>query len=449
MNSPTEKIHLHLVGVCGTFMGGVARIARQLGYQVSGSDGAFYEPMASQLKQADIECCQGYDCGWQDRPADLYIIGNVARRGMPLVESILASGKKFTSAPAWVASQLAKRRTIAVAGTHGKTTTTSMLIHILTETGCKPSYLLGGVHSTTQMSANLAEGEYFVIEADEYDSAFFDKRPKFVHYWCEVAVLNNIEFDHADIYRDLDEVLRQFALLGRCVLPNGTMVVNGASDSCKVVVTASDWCKQQLFDCEAGWQLSFAGELTQAGKSIATGLQLPLGQHNRSNATAAIAAAAAIGIEPVTAARSLASFELPMRRLQPVVVSEKIVLIDDFAHHPTAIAASLAAVREMYPKRRLVALLEVHSNTMRAGHWRNQLQASLVGADKVYALGENLSWDLSASLGEEALVGGDATELIELLSGQIQPGDVIVSLSNGDLGGTRQKLKDNIRLFSI
>ncbi len=423
-------------------MAGLARLAREQGHQVAGSDAAFYEPMASQLAECEIACSEGYEADCASRPADLYVIGNVARRGMGLIESILAAGRPFASAPAFAADHLLKgRKVAAVAGTHGKTTTASMLVHILTELDSKPSYLLGGVHASSGRSAHLDSGDAFVVEADEYDTAFFDKRPKFVHYWSNVAVITNIEFDHADIFRDLQDVSLQFSRLGRSVLPGGALIANGECQaSMQAAACAAEWCETLSFGTPDGWHFADSGKLARGDKEYGKADVLPAGAHNRSNVLAAIAAAAQLGADPAAALASLASFELPARRLQETASGGGIVLIDDFAHHPTAIAATLAALAERYPGRRIVALLEIASNSMRAGCWRSRLAGSLEQADQVFAYGKGLDWNLAEALGETARSFADAGELAAAAETELRRGDIAVMLSNSDFGGVRKRL---------
>ena len=366
---------IHILGVCGTFMGGIAQLAVALGHKVAGSDTNFYEPMASQLAAAGVKCYDGYDSTCKSRSADLYIIGNVISRGNPFFEDILASKCKFCSAPAWLDQSVLSccDQVVAVAGTHGKTTTAAMVVHMLDRAGWDPSYLVGGVLGPSGRSANWGTKSVMVVEADEYDTALFDKRPKFVHYWSNVTILNNIEFDHADIYRDLQDVQRQFALLPRYLKPHGTLVANWAYTTVQDVVKNQDWYAIERFNDAAGWHWQDGSIVTPTGEHQPVTIPGLPGDHNRSNTLAAVAACAQLGVSPATAIASLADFTLPARRLEEVGSSGGVTIIDDFAHHPTAIALTIAAVAEAYPSRRIVVLFEPRSNTMQAGHWQAEL----------------------------------------------------------------------------
>ena len=440
-------MRLHFVGICGTFMAGLANIARQLGYYVTGSDRGCYEPMRSQL--AGISISEGYNDTCDKHPADIYVIGNVARRSMPLVESIISSGRQFCSGPDWLAQNvLNERSVVSIAGTHGKTTTTAMLIHILSKQGMQPSYLLGGVPFSGGYSSQLTSSKFFIIEADEYDSAFFDKRPKFTNYWPEVAVLNNVEFDHADIYRDMDEVLLQFGRFARTVRPGGTLIVNGSCENSLIAAAeAEKWCELDKFAVlqNQGWALSDDGILRCRGQEHGKSESLPPGRHNRLNALAAIAAASKLGCTPKSALISIGDFQFPMRRMEEVASGGGILLVDDFAHHPTEIEATLATVAERYPDRRIVALLEIRSHTMRSGHWRDRLAASLEGAAKTLVLAERAEWDVQKELQGKAEVYSDGGKFMQAVASQANEGDLLLMMSNGDFAGKRTALADAVR----
>lgn len=443
-------MHIHILGVCGTFMGGIARLAASSGHTVSGMDTNFYEPMASQLKASGIACQQGFTAELPT-PTDCVIVGNVISRGNPSLEAILQTNSRLYSGPQWLAENvLAKQnKVIAVAGTHGKTTTTAMIIHILTEAGVNPGYLIGGVPHTGS-SANLGAGDYFVIEADEYDTAFFDKRPKFIHYWADVYVVNNIEFDHVDIYPDLASIERQFSLLPRQLRAGGSLVVNAAAATITSVTAKQDWYTRLAFNSAQGlhWQGS---DLYEAAQKLGSIANLVAGTHNHSNALAALAACKQVGIDYAQGLAALESFSLPARRLQVIFAQDDKVVIDDFAHHPTAIAATLTTVAELYPQARLLAALEPGSNTMKAGYWQEQLASSCQQADIVFALDAGLDWDLPQALaplktrGKEVYVTSDAAELQAEILEKIQTNDVLVFLSNGDFAGLRTSLPARLK----
>ena len=440
-------MRLHFVGICGTYMSGLANIARQLGFHVTGSDRGCYEPMRSQL--AGINISEGYTDTYDKHPADAYIIGNVARRSMPLVESIISSGQQFYSGPDWLARNvLGDRSVISIAGTHGKTTTTAMLIHILSKQGMQPSYLLGGVPTAGGRSSQLTESKFFIIEADEYDSAFFDKRPKFTNYWPEVAVLTNVEFDHADVYRDMEEVLLQFGRFARTVKPKGTLIVNGSCEnSMRAVGEAEKWCNLDQFAVlqNKGWNFSEDGVLRCRGQEHGKSEKLPPGKHNRFNMLAAIAAAVKLGCTAKSALISMGDFQFPLRRMEEVARGGGIILIDDFAHHPTEIEATLAAAAERYPEQRIVVLLEIGSHTMRSGHWRERLGPSLEGAAKTMVLAEHVDWDVDKALAGKAEVFPDPDKFMQAVASQAKENDLLLMMSNGDFGGKRIALADAVR----
>ena len=440
-------MRLHFVGICGTFMAGLANVARQLGFHVTGSDRGCYEPMRSQL--AGINISEGYSDTCEKHPADAYIIGNVARRSMPLVESIISSGRQFYSGPDWLARNvLSDRKVVSIAGTHGKTTTTAMLIHILSKQGMQPSYILGGVPSMLGYSSQLTSSNMFIIEADEYDSAFFDKRPKFTNYWPDVAVLTNVEYDHADIYRDMDEVRLQFGRFARTVKPKGTLIVNGSCEnSMRSVGDAEKWCNIEKFAVlqNQGWNFSDQGQLRCRGQEHGKCENMLPGKHNQLNMLAAIAAATKLGCTAKAALISMSDFQFPMRRMEEVASGGGIILVDDFAHHPTEIAATLAAAAERYADRRIVVLLEIKSHTMRSGHWRERLGPSLEGAAKTMVLAEYVDWDVEQALGGKAEVYPHPDKFMEAVATQAKEGDLLLMMSNGDFGGKRTALASAVR----
>ena len=459
-------MHIHILGICGTFMGGIAAIARQAGHRVTGCDANVYPPMSTQLEAQGIELIEGFSpdqlLQFETIP-DLFVIGNVVSRGNPLMEAILNQGLPYTSGPQWLGEQvLFKRHVLAVAGTHGKTSTSAMLAWILEFNGYKPGYLIGGVPLNFTVSARLGDGPYFVIEADEYDTAFFDKRSKFVHYRPRTALLNNLEFDHADIFADLTAIETQFHHLVRTVPNDGLLVVNGEEPALERVIARGAWAPVEHFgqDENNAWSLlSQEGDgfaVLQAGKEVATvkwaldsGV---MGRHNQLNALAAIACANHIGIAPGDAARALAEFKNVKRRLETIGVANGVTVYDDFAHHPTAITTTLDGLRRRVGQERILAVLEPRSNTMKLGIMKAQLPSSLQAADKVFAYGastgkESLGWDLkevlsplNAAEAEKAKVYDELDILVAAVAKEAKPGDHILVMSNGGFGGVHQKI---------
>ena len=447
-------------------MGGIAAIASQAGHRVTGCDANVYPPMSTQLQAQGIELIEGFSpdqlSQFETMP-DLFVIGNVVSRGNPLMEAILNQGLPYISGPQWLGEQvLYSKHVLAVAGTHGKTTTSAMLTWILEFNGYQPGYLIGGVPLNFTVSAHLGEGKYFVIEADEYDTAFFDKRSKFVHYRPRTALLNNLEFDHADIFTDLAAIETQFHHLVRTVPGDGLLVVNGEEPALERVVTRGAWAPVERFgqDLNNEWSLiTQEGDgfiVRQSGKEVATVKWAPnsgvMGRHNQLNALAAIAAANHIGISPEKSAHALAVFKNVKRRLETIGVANDITVYDDFAHHPTAITTTLDGLRRRVGKSRILAVLEPRSNTMKLGVMKAQLPASLGAADKIFAYGassgkESLGWDLdgvlaplnSSSLGI-AKAFDDLNSLVEAVAQEARPGDHILVMSNGGFGGVHQKI---------
>lgn len=459
-------MHIHILGICGTFMGGIAAIARQAGHRVTGCDANVYPPMSTQLEAQGIELIEGFSpdqlLQFETMP-DLFVIGNVVSRGNPLMEAILNQGLPYTSGPQWLGEQvLFGRHVLAVAGTHGKTTTSAMLAWILEFNDYKPGYLIGGVPLNFTVSARLGEGKYFVIEADEYDTAFFDKRSKFVHYRPRTALLNNLEFDHADIFADLAAIETQFHHLVRTVPGNGLVVVNGEEPALERVIARGAWAPVEKFgqDKQNAWSL-IAQEadgfmVLQEGKEVATVKWAPdsgvMGRHNQLNALAAIASANHIGITPADAARALAEFKNVKRRLEMIGVADEVTVYDDFAHHPTAITTTVDGLRRRVGQARILAVLEPRSNTMKLGVMKAQLPNSLEATDKVFAYGasagkESLGWDLKAVLsplnvneGDRAVAFDDLTALVMAVANEAKAGDHILVMSNGGFGGVHQKI---------
>ena len=447
-------------------MGGIAAIAIQAGHHVTGCDANVYPPMSTQLESQGIELIQGFSPDQLlqfDTMPDLFVIGNVVSRGNPLMEAILNQGLPYISGPQWLGEQvLYGRHVLAVAGTHGKTTTSAMLTWILEFNGYQPGYLIGGVPLNFTVSARLGESQYFVIEADEYDTAFFDKRSKFVHYRPRTALLNNLEFDHADIFADLAAIETQFHHLVRTVPGDGLLVVNGEEPALERVITRGAWAPVERFGQDAANEWSLVSQETdgflvrKAGKDVATVTWAPdsgvMGRHNQLNALAAIAAANHIGISPADSARALAEFKNVKRRLETIGVANRVTVYDDFAHHPTAITTTVDGLRRRVGKSRILAVLEPRSNTMKLGTMKAQLPDSLQQADQVFAYGassgkESLGWNLAevlASLNSKEEVKAQAFDdldsLVLAVAKEAKSGDHILVMSNGGFGGVHQKI---------
>ncbi|CAG1016039.1 UDP-N-acetylmuramate--alanine ligase [Burkholderiaceae bacterium] len=459
-------MHIHILGICGTFMGGLAALAREAGHKVTGCDANVYPPMSDQLRALGIELVEGYGADQLAVAPDLFVVGNVVTRGNPLVEAMLDAGAAYTSGPQWLAEHVLQgRHVLAVAGTHGKTTTSAMLAWALEQAGLKPGFLIGGVPMNFGVSARLGEGKSFVIEADEYDTAFFDKRSKFVHYRPRTAVLNNLEFDHADIFDDVAAIERQFHHLVRTVPASGRLVVNAREESLQRVLAMGCWSELVRF----GARKEAPGELRARGEphafdvlrgSLKIGrVEWPLlGEHNQMNALAAIAAAEHVGVAPDVAARALATFENVRRRLElrgAVRVGEGDVRVyDDFAHHPTAMRTTINGLRRKIdaqqtshhePRQRILAVFEPRSNTMKIGAMKAQLPWSLEEADLAFCHSGGLSWDASqalAPLGHQAVVCDSIDKLVAGVVAAARPGDHVLCMSNGGFGGIHQKLLD-------
>jgi len=454
-------VHLHILGICGTFMGGLARLALAAGHRVTGCDAAVYPPMSDQLRAAGITLIEGYGPEQMDLRPDLYLIGNVVTRGNPLFEAILDSGARFASGPAWVGEHLLPgRHVVAVAGTHGKTTTSSMIAWILSEAGRDPGFLIGGVPVDFETSARLGSSAHFVIEADEYDCALFDKRSKFVHYFPSTLVLNNLEFDHADIFPDLAAIETQFHHLLRCVPRKGQVIVNGRDAALARVLARGVWSPVQAFDTAEGWHWREAPEgnasaartdafaVHRGDQEIGVVSLALAGDHNRSNAVAAVAAAVHCGVEAAQALAALARFGGVRRRLENRGSVAGVTVYDDFAHHPTAIATTVAGLRRRVGAGRIIALLEPRSNTMKLGAMQALIAGSLEGADLVFCYGPRtgphaLGWDPRValqSLGERAHVAETIDELVAALLAVLRPGDSVLAMSNGSFGGVHARI---------
>jgi UDP-N-acetylmuramate: L-alanyl-gamma-D-glutamyl-meso-diaminopimelate ligase len=457
-------MHVHILGIAGTFMGGLAAIAKAAGFRVTGADLNVYPPMSTQLTALGIEFIEGYGADQLDLRPDLVIVGNALSRGSPVIEAMLDRGMAYTSGPQWLAEHVLRdRHVLAVAGTHGKTTTASMLAWILEHAGLAPGFLIGGVPSNFDATARLGQGSrgtapYFVIEADEYDTAFFDKRAKFVHYRPRTVILNNLEYDHADIYPDVAAIRRQFNQLLRTVPAAGRIVQNGEDDELATTVAMGCWTPRETFSlssAKAGWSAAIApnsagGEFTvlrRGAEAARVNWQL-LGEHNVMNALAAIAAADHVGVAAGRAAQALGEFRGVKRRMEVRGVVGGITVYDDFAHHPTAIEATLKGLRAHLPHARIIAVLEPRSNTMKLGVHRNQLAPALALADRAWFLNSPLGWDLAAAvapLRERASFASTVEALVEGLSAQAQPGDHVLVMSNGGFGGLHEKLLAELR----
>jgi UDP-N-acetylmuramate: L-alanyl-gamma-D-glutamyl-meso-diaminopimelate ligase len=455
-------MHIHILGICGTFMGGLAVLAKEAGHKVTGCDANVYPPMSTQLEAQGIELIEGFGPEQVNLNPDLFVIGNVVSRGNPLMEEILNRGLPYTSGPQWIGEHILYNKwVLAVAGTHGKTTTSSMLAWILEDAGYHPGFLIGGVPLnfgiSARLSGNMADSHFFVIEADEYDTAFFDKRSKFVHYRAKTAILNNLEYDHADIFPDLAAIETQFHHLIRTVPGIGRLIVNGLETSLQRVLARGCWSEREWFggDAHADWTLNTHADgnfdvlfKSQVQGTVAWSLS---GEHNRLNALAAIAAARHVGVPPIQAIASLARFENVKRRMELRGVAKQVAVYDDFAHHPTAIATTVAGLRKKVGAARILAVLEPRSNTMKLGTMKDALPGSLVDADLVFGYGargngkDGLGWDLAGALsplGDKAKAFDDISALVQAVVQTAQPGDHILVMSNGGFDGVHQKILD-------
>lgn len=441
--------HLHILGICGTFMGGLAALARQSGLRVTGCDARVYAPMSDQLAALGIELIEGYGAEQIALAPDLWVIGNVVTRGNPLMEAILDRGARYVSGPQWLAEQvLPGRHVLAVAGTHGKTGTAAMLTWILEHAGRKPGFLIGGMPSNFGVSARVGASDPFVIEADEYDTAFFDKRSKLVHYPAKTAILNNLEFDHADIFSDLAAIERQFHHFVRIVPRSGLVVVNGRDEALKRVLAQGCWTPVEEFGVEYGWQAGDADadggfEVRLRGRGLGRVRWTQAGEHSRLNALAAIAAAHHAGVTPQGAIDALAQFKGVRRRLELRGIARGVSVYDDFAHHPTAIRTTLEGLRAKAAGGRILAVLEPRSSTMKLGLMTDRLPASLAAADLVFVYGAGLGWDAAAALrplGARAHCFEQFDTLVAAIAAAARAGDHVLVMSNGGFGGIHGKL---------
>jgi UDP-N-acetylmuramate: L-alanyl-gamma-D-glutamyl-meso-diaminopimelate ligase len=444
-------MHIHILGICGTFMGGIAALAHEAGHRVTGCDAGVYPPMSDQLRALGIELTEGWDAEQLELQPDLFVIGNVVSRGNPLMEAILNAGLPYTSGPQWLAENVLQgRHVLAVAGTHGKTSTTSMLAWMLDQGGLKPGFLVGGVPQNFGVSARLGEGTTFVIEADEYDTAFFDKRSKFVHYRPRTAILNNLEYDHADIFPDLAAIETQFHHLVRTVPANGRLVVNAREEALQRVISLGCWSEVVRFGArkETPGGLRARGEphafdVLRGSLKIARVDWPLLGEHNQLNALAAIAAAEHVGVDPEVAGRALATFQNVRRRLELRGEAGGVKVYDDFAHHPTAIRTTVNGLRRKVGMQRILAVLEPRSNTMKLGTMKAQLPWALEEADLSFCHQGNLEWDAKealAPMGDKAIVTDTIDQLVAAVRRAAKPGDHILCMSNGGFGGIHDKL---------
>ncbi len=447
-------MHIHILGICGTFMGGIAVIARQAGHKVTGCDANVYPPMSTQLEGQGIELIEGWDPGQPALRPDLFVIGNVVSRGNPLVEAILDQGLAYVSGPQWLYENVLRHKwVLAVAGTHGKTTTTSMLAWVLEHAGLNPGFLIGGVPMNFEASARLTDSPFFAIEADEYDTAFFDKRSKFVHYRPRTAILNNLEFDHADIFDDLEAIKVQFRHLVRTVPAIGLLVTNGCDEALADALAPDPegkprcWTPVEPFDSESGWSASESSpnafEVRFAGRSQGSVHWDLLGRHNRSNALATIAAARHAGVPVRSAIEALGAFRNVKRRLEVRGMARGVTVYDDFAHHPTAIQTTIAGLRSKVGTARILAVLEPRSNTMKRGVMKDSLAPSLLQAQLVFCYTGGIGWDARqalASLGARAVCEDDLTQLVRAIVSVAREGDHVLVMSNGGFGGVHAKI---------
>ncbi|OFZ84003.1 MAG: UDP-N-acetylmuramate:L-alanyl-gamma-D-glutamyl-meso-diaminopimelate ligase [Betaproteobacteria bacterium RBG_16_66_20] len=442
-------MHLHILGICGTFMGGIAAIAKQAGFRVSGCDAEVYPPMSEQLAALGIELIGGYGADQLRLAPDLWVVGNVVARGNPLMEAILDRGDRYQSGPQWLAEQiLISKWVLAVAGTHGKTSTSAMLTWILECAGRRPGFLIGGIAPDLKMSARSSPSDCFVIEADEYDTAFFDKRSKFVHYRPRTAILNNLEFDHADIFADLAAIERQFHHLVRTIPATGRIVVNGRDTALKRVLAQGCWTPLELFGVPSGWEAGEPDgeggfEVAWQGRAVGRLGWTLAGQYNRMNALAAIAAARHAGVAPDAATVALSGFQGVRRRLELKGAVRGVRVYDDFAHHPTAIRETIAGLRQRNRDGRILAVFEPRSNTLKRGVLKEALPGSFAGADRVYVYSAGLAWDAGsvfAPLGPRARCEADLDALVAAIAAEAHEADHVLVMSNGGFGGIHQKL---------
>jgi UDP-N-acetylmuramate: L-alanyl-gamma-D-glutamyl-meso-diaminopimelate ligase len=448
-------MHLHILGICGTFMGGIAALARAAGHRVTGSDQNVYPPMSDQLSALGIELIQGYDPKQLELKPDVVVVGNVMSRGNPVVEALLDSGISYTSGPEWLARHvLASRWVLAVAGTHGKTTTSSLLTWILEYAGLKPGFLIGGVPGNFNVTARLGEGPHFVVEADEYDTAFFDKRAKFVHYRPRTAILNNLEHDHADIYPDVASIQWQFHQLIRMIPRRGQIVANVGEPNIVQTLEMGCWTPVERFadrPTADAWYVQAEPDsdytrfvVMQGERRVGEVRWNMMGRHNAANALAAIIAARHAGVPEAQSMAALGEFQGVRRRMEVRGTVRGVTVYDDFAHHPTAIETTVDGLRRRIGNSRLIAVLEPRSNTMKLGAHKAALANSLTNADDVWIYqGPEVKWDVAAALsrlGSKAHIEHEIDMLVQRLAAEARSGDHILIMSNGGFGGIHEKL---------
>lgn len=449
-------MHVHILGVCGTFMGGIAVIAKQLGHKVTGSDANVYPPMSTMLMDHGIEIIEGYDVSQLTPTPDLIIVGNAMKRGNPCVEYMLNNGLPFTSGPEWLERYvLNTRKVIGVAGTHGKTSTSSMVAWILEYAGLNPSFLIGGVTGNFGISARIGADPYFVIESDEYDCAFFDKRSKFVHYKPYVQILNNLEYDHADIFENIGAIKKQFHHLVRIIPGNGEVIIPANDSAINEVIEMGCWSKLVKTggqNAELNYELlnldgSAFNVIDKSGTKLGTVEWDSIGLHNVLNALMAIEAAKYVGVDPIKAIEALHEFKMPKRRMELKGVVNNIAVYDDFAHHPTAIKTTLDGLRKKVGDKRIIAVFEPRSNTMKMGVNHEQLTDALDIAEKIYMYApDGLKWNTDElQNGSKFNVCHDFEKMLESIINEAKPNDVILVMSNGGFNGIQQKLLDGLK----
>ncbi len=444
-------MHIHILGICGTFMGSLAVLAKELGHRVTGSDANVYPPMSTQLEAQGIQLTQGYEPSQLDPAPDLVVIGNALSRGNPAVEYVLNKGLPYVSGPQWLADHVLQGRwVLAAAGTHGKTTTSSMLAWVLEHAGMSPGFLIGGVPQNFGISARLGGTPFFVVEADEYDSAFFDKRSKFVHYRPRTAILNNLEYDHADIFPDLEAIERQFHHLVRTIPGEGLVIHPTTEQAIERVLGMGCWSSVQTTGEGGDWQARLLSEDGSRFEVIFQGEVQGVvdweltGRHNVANALATLAAARHVGVLPKQGAEALSEFRSVKRRMEKVAEIDGVTIYDDFAHHPTAIATTLDGLRKRVGDAPIIAVIEPRSNSMKLGAHREGLPESVRQADQVvWYAPPNLGWDLAATAANcsvPAVVCDSLEAIIERVKAQVAPGTQVVIMSNGGFGGLHGKL---------
>lgn len=449
--------HIHIIGIGGTFMGGLAALAKEAGFHVSGCDAKMYPPMSTQLANLGIDIHEGFDAEQLAQfSADVYIIGNVAKRGMAVIEAILNQNLPYTSGPQWLAENILNNKwVLGVAGTHGKTTTASMLAWVLHYAGLGTGFLIGGIPHNFNTSARLPQNDspFFVIEADEYDTAFFDKRSKFVHYRPRTVILNNLEYDHADIFPDLNAIQTQFHHLIRTIPSEGLIVANAEENSLTEALNRGCWTPITLFGRHGNWQTNHVQtdgsfDVQLDGQTVGVIHWDLLGEHNRMNALATVAAARHVGVNIQTACEALSQFKNVKKRMEIKGIINNITVYDDFAHHPTAIETTLKGLRQKVGAQRIIAVLEPRSNTMKLGTMKNALANSLALADKVFCYTGNIDWDAQAALApltDKLSIQTHFDTLVAQVAAQAQRGDHILVMSNGGFNDIHDKLLQQLQ----